>query len=80
MNVNWRGALIYLLILVAAGALILGIFPVNSDIDEIPISELALDINAGKVESVAVKDNSLEITYQDGKSVGSRKEDGTDLT
>jgi cell division protease FtsH len=79
VNVNWRGAIIYLLILIAAGALILGIFPVNSTMDEIPISELANDISDGKVESIVVKDSSLEIAYKDGKSTGSRKEEGTDL-
>ena len=79
MNVNWRGAVIYLLILIAAGALILGIFPVNNAMDEIPMSELAKDINDGKVTSIVVEDNSLEIAYKDGGSVGSRKEEGTDL-
>ena len=40
MNVNWRGALIYLLILVAAGALIMGVFPMSDTVEEIPISEI----------------------------------------
>ena len=79
MNVNWRGALVYLLILVAAGALILGIFPLDTDLDQIPISQLAQDINDAKVKSVAVQDNDLEVTYNDGSTVGSRKESGADL-
>ncbi|MEJ2732910.1 MAG: ATP-dependent zinc metalloprotease FtsH [Anaerolineae bacterium] len=79
MNVNWRGALVYLLILVAAGALILGIFPLDTDLDQIPISQLAQDINDAKVKSVAVQDNQLEVTYNDGSTVGSRKESGADL-
>jgi cell division protease FtsH len=79
VNVNWRGALIYLLILVAAGALILGIFPLDTDLEKIPISRLAQDINEGKVKSVAVQDNDLEVTYNDGSTVGSRKEGGADL-
>ncbi len=79
MNVNWRGALIYLLILVAAGALILGIFPLDTDLEQIPISQLAQDINDGKVKSVAVQENGLEVTYQDDRTVGSRNESGADL-
>jgi cell division protease FtsH len=79
VNINWRGALIYFLILIAAGALILGIFPLDSNLDEIPISELAQDINDAKVKSVAVQDSGLEVTYRDGRTVGARKEDGTDL-
>jgi cell division protease FtsH len=79
VNVNWRGALVYLLILVAAGALILGIFPLDTDLDQIPISQLAQDINDAKVKSVAVQDNELKVTYNDGSTVGSRKESGADL-
>ncbi|MCL7451741.1 MAG: ATP-dependent zinc metalloprotease FtsH [Anaerolineae bacterium] len=80
MNVNWRGALIYLLILVAAGALIVGLFPAGNTADEIPLSQLVNDINAGRVESVVVEDNELQITYNSGNEVVSRKETGVDLT
>ncbi len=79
MNVNWRGALIYLLIMIAAGALILGIFPINGDVQAIPVSELASDINAGKVESIVVDGDDLEAAYQGSKTVASRKEEGVDL-
>jgi cell division protease FtsH len=67
------------LILVAAGALILGIFPLDNSLEEIAISKLAEDINAGTVKSVAVQDNDLEVSYNDGSKVGARKESGTDL-
>jgi len=79
VNVNWRGALIYMLIFVAAGALMLGLFPMNNRLEEIPISELVSDINKGQVESVVVGDSNLEVTYQDGKTIASRKEEGDDL-
>jgi cell division protease FtsH len=80
VNVNWRGALIYLLILVAAGALIVGLFPAGNTVDEIPLSQLVNDINAGRVASVVVEDNELQITYNSGNEVVSRKETGVDLT
>jgi cell division protease FtsH len=79
VNINWRGALIYLLILVAAGALILGIFPVDNSLEEVPISDIARDINAGKVESIVVQDSELEVTYSDSQTAMARKEPGTDL-
>ena len=79
MNVNWRGALIYLLILVAAGALILGFFPMDAQTEEISLSQVVTDINAGKVESVLVEGEQLEVTYDGDNTVASRKEYGADL-
>jgi cell division protease FtsH len=79
VNVNWRGAIIYLLILIAAGALILGVFPMNGSSEEIPISQIAQDVNDGKAKSIVVKDNEIEVTFDDATTVISRKEDGIDL-
>ena len=79
MNVNWRGALIYLLILVAVGALVLGVFPMESAMDEIPISQLAQAIDDGNVSSILVEDNNLEVTYRNGETIASRKETRVDL-
>ena len=80
MKVNWRGALIYGLIVIAAVALILGIFPMNKPVQEVPISKLTEDINAGKVKSIVVKDSELDVTYQDNQTIVSRKEQDVDLT
>jgi cell division protease FtsH len=79
VNVNWRGALIYLLILIAAGALILGIFPMNNTVEEMPISDLVRDVNEAEVKSILVKDNELEVTYNGGSTAASRKEGDADL-
>jgi len=79
VNVNWRGALIYLLILIAAGALILGVFPMSGTTEEIPISQVVQDINNGKVKSIVVKDNEIEATFKDETTASSRKEEGIDL-
>jgi cell division protease FtsH len=79
VNVNWRGALIYLLILVAAGALIVGLFPVEDTSEEVALSQLVSDINAGRVESVTVEENEVRVTYKSGEEVVSRKESGVDL-
>jgi cell division protease FtsH len=47
--------------------------------EEIPISQVAQDINDGKVESIVVKDNEIEVTFEDETTVASRKEEGIDL-
>jgi cell division protease FtsH len=80
LKVNWRGALIYGLIVVAAVALILGIFPMNKTVQQVPISNLAEDINDGKVKSIVVEDSDLTVTYQDNQDIVSRKEQDVDLT
>jgi cell division protease FtsH len=80
VNVNWRGALVYLLILIAAGALILGVFPTTERLDDVSLSQFVEDINEGKVESISVKDNDLQVTYKNDREVASRKEPDVDLT
>ena len=80
MNINWRGALVYLLILVAAGALVLGVFPTAETLETKALSELANDINEGKVQTVKVAGNEISATYEDGSEFSSRKEDELDLT
>lgn len=80
VNINWRGALVYLLILVVAGALILGLFPTGQSLDEVSLSRLASDINNSKVESITIEGNELEVLYDDESKLASRKEEGVDLT
>ncbi len=80
MNVNWRGLAVYALIFVIAGVLILGVFPTGQRLNEISLTQVVNDINAGQVKSITVKDNQLEVTLDGGKVVASRKEQGVDLT
>ena len=80
MNVNWRGALIYFLILMAASALIFGVFQNSSPVDEVSLTQLVTDINDGRVESVAVEGDDLLVTFNGGSESLSRKEEGVDLT
>jgi cell division protease FtsH len=68
-----------LLIFVAAIALIRWVFPFETNLDEIPISELVQDINDGKVKSVLVEDNNLEVVYKDDRITSARKENDIDL-
>jgi cell division protease FtsH len=80
VGVNWRGALVYLLILVVAGALILGLFPTGKNLEEITLSQLVRDINASKVRSVIVEGDDLTVEYENNTQVAARKEEGIDLT
>ena len=48
---------------------------------EVPISEIASDISAGKVESISIKGDILEIKYIGSEEIKSaKKEDGTALS
>jgi len=79
MGVNWKSAIVYVLILFAAGALFLGLFPSTDRLEEKPLSEVAADINSGKVKSILVKEDELEVSYKNGEVLASRKEGNTDL-
>ena len=48
--------------------------------DQIPLSELAADIVAAKVEKITVESDSLQITYKDKTEKTSKKEEGEALT
>jgi cell division protease FtsH len=47
---------------------------------EISLTQLVSDINQGKVKKITISGNDLEITYQDGSQVKSRKEDEASLS
>jgi cell division protease FtsH len=80
VNVNWRGALVYIVILFAAGALIMGLFPLQDSTEQIALSQLIRDVNAGQIDSVVVEGNELQVTYKGGREVLSRKEAGVEVT
>jgi cell division protease FtsH len=77
---NWRGALVYVFIFLAAVVLIFGLVPTNNRLEEIPLSHLVTAVNAGRVRSIVVDENDMEVTYNDGEVVASRKESNTELT
>src|SRR3989344_3697146 len=53
----------------------------SSPSKEVPISEIASDISAGKVESISIKGDILEIKYVDSEELKSaKKEEGTALS
>jgi cell division protease FtsH len=48
--------------------------------EQIPISQLAVDIRAGVVTDIVVKGDQLEVLYENGDEKKSKKESGTALT
>jgi len=68
---NWtRNAFVYLLIIVAAVALFLGVSPMSdSGPKEMDISTLAEKIGAGEVESILIRDDNLTIKMKDSDEV-----------
>ncbi len=80
MGTNWRGALVYIFIFLAAVVLIFGLVPMDRSVEETPLSDLVTAINAGKVESILVQEDELEVTYTNEEVATSRKESDTDLT
>jgi cell division protease FtsH len=60
--------------------LFMWIFPAANRAPDKPLSEVAADINAGKVKSIIVEGDDLQVTDKDNKVVASRKEAGADVT
>jgi cell division protease FtsH len=79
MGSGWfRTGFVYLLILVAVAALIFSISPQSKKPEGIPITQLAEEIKAGKVERITITgDDSLKIEYRNTKETAvSHKESG----
>ena len=60
-----RNGLIYLLIIVAVGALFFQVFQQPKAPNSIPISKLAQSVQAGTVKKISVNGTTLTVTYKD---------------
>ncbi|HUM36389.1 MAG TPA: AAA family ATPase, partial [Anaerolineae bacterium] len=65
---------IYVILIIAMFFLLYGYFGNDGQNETVPIQAVASDINAGKVKSIAVAGNNIEVTYTDDKKALSRKE------
>ena len=81
MKQNWtRNAFVYLLIIVAAVALFLGVNPMaDTGPKEMDLSTLAEKISAGVVESVVIRDDALTIKMKNEDAYVSHKDNGASL-
>ncbi len=53
---------------------------ISKKIEQIPISQLSVDIKSGLVKSIIVKGEDLDLTYKNGTEKISKKEEGVALT
>ncbi len=74
---NIVAAVLLLMCVAAAYSLLIGQFEQEQ---EIPISQLVSDINAGNVKSIKVSSDNLEIAFQDDSIKKSKKEEGVALS
>jgi cell division protease FtsH len=68
---------VYLILIAAVVFLIYSYVSEGGDKSNLPIQELAADINAGEVKSLAVKGNDIEVVYDDNRVALARKEPGS---
>ena len=59
---------------------IYSLFEENNKKEEVSISEIALAVKAGDVETISVKDGTIEATFEDKSVKTSKKEDGISMT
>ena len=71
--------LVIVILLVLGGVFSLLYLP-DSKVTQIPVSQLAGDINQSKVKKITVAGDKLTILYTDDKTVDSMKETGSSLT
>lgn len=76
--VNLATSVVLLLLLAGAYAYFVG--AVKSTTTVIPISQVAQDIEAGKISTISVNGDDLTIDYTDKTEKTAKKEDGTALT
>ncbi len=72
-NPWFRNGFIYLIILVALGALFINFFQQPRQPNSVPISKVATDVQLGNVKKISSNNTTLNITYKDGTIVLSNK-------
>jgi cell division protease FtsH len=78
---RFRNIFVYLIILVAAVFLVLNFSSQSKKVEEMPISEVAAEIKAGRVEQITVSGDysTLKVEFKDRREpILSRKADGVD--
>ncbi len=73
-NSRYRNFLVYILVGIAILVITMSFWGNNTSVPEISLSELAQDINAGRVQRLVVADNEITARYLDGSTAVSRKD------
>jgi cell division protease FtsH len=75
-----KNFLVVVLILISIVVIFTLLFYQSSDVAEISATQLASDINQGKIKTITVSGNLLDIEYADGSASTSMKENNTSIT
>ncbi len=81
MSSRWlKNGLVYLLILVAVGALFFNVFfSPSPEMSQIAINEVAQAAKEGRVEKIVISGDELKVTLEGGRTVLSHKEQNANL-
>ncbi len=81
MSSRWvKNGLVYLLIIVAGGALFFNVFYRPEGLTTVPLNEVAQEAKKGDIKEIVVSGDELTVTLASGEKVRSHKERASDIT
>ncbi len=81
MSSRWfKNGLVYLLIIVAVGALFFNVFYRPESLTTVPLTEVAQEAKEGNIEEIVVSGDELTVTLASGEKVRSHKDRASDIT
>jgi cell division protease FtsH len=75
-----KNGLVYLLIIVAVGALFFNVFSPSEGMTTVPLTEVAQEAKKGNIREIVVSGDQLTVTLASGGKVRSHKEQASDIT
>lgn len=78
LRMNPRRSIVWIIVALLFLPFIYSIF-VSTGNDRVPLSQLLSDVRSEQVQKVTVEGSDIKLTYKDGTSKTSRKEDGQDF-
>ena len=81
MSSRWfKNGLVYLLIIVAVGALFFNVFSPSEGLTTVPLTEVAQEAKKGNIREIVVSGDELTVTLASGEKVRSHKDRASDIT
>ncbi len=81
MSSRWfKNGLVYLLIIVAVGALFFNVFYSPEGLPTVPLNEVAQEAKKGSIKEIIVSGDELTVTLASGEKVRSHKDRASDIT
>jgi len=76
----FKNGLVYLLIIIAVGALFFNVFYSPEGLTTVPLNEVAQEAKKGNIEEIVVSGDELTVTLASGEKVRSHKDRTSDIT